>query len=223
MIGFGNLGPGTKLLEEWLRECPTDRRFWLADLRAGLRIHPPRTIYQPLVDLSRDASVLIAVHEEADAGLRVILIKRADDIGTHRGDIAFPGGSVDPGEGRRAAALREAAEETGIAPDTVMIVAALSNHPTIDGMNIWPYVGTLSRLPDPAHRCREVQYVLVKPVSELIAEGAWSRRPWRGSPQFVMDYFEVDGTHAWGTTGMLLRELLEICASGRMTRQKETR
>ena len=220
LTGLGNLRPQGGQLEEWLRARPADRRFWLADLRAGLRIHPPRVIYPPLVSAPRAASVLIVLYEEAAAGLQVILIKRADDIGTHRGDIAFPGGSVDPGEGRRAAALREAAEESGIAPDTVTIEAALSNHPTPEGMDIWPYLATVSRLPDPAHRCREVQQTIVKPLAELVADGAWSRKPWRGRPQIVLDYFDVDGTHAWGTTGALLRELLEICASGRMARHE---
>lgn len=202
-------------LDEWLRREPPDRRLWLADLREGLRSHPARVIHPPLVP-SRDAAVLLPVDEDSTAGLQVVLIERAADIGTHRGDIAFPGGGVERSETHSAAALREAEEEIGISASAVEIIAELSTHPIIEGYVIWPFVGILRHLRDPGHRSCEVERVIVVPLADLVTDGAWWRESWPTDPTVVLDYFAVPGGTAWGTSGSLLRELLEICISGRL-------
>jgi hypothetical protein len=54
LVVVGNFGPGTGQLDEWLRGHPADRRFWLADLRAGLRVGrlsaPASTNHLPVFD-----------------------------------------------------------------------------------------------------------------------------------------------------------------------------
>ena len=60
----------------------------------------------------RPAAVLIAVTDRPEPG--VILTHRPDDMRAHPGQVAFPGGKLDPGEDAVAAALREAHEELGI-------------------------------------------------------------------------------------------------------------
>ena len=69
------------------------------------------------------AAVLVAITERESPG--VILTVRRDDMRTHAGQVAFPGGRIDPGEDAIAAALREAQEELGMEPALVMVAGAI--------------------------------------------------------------------------------------------------
>ena len=71
-------------------------------------------------DIGVAAAVLIGVTERRDPGL--ILTVRREHMRTHAGQVAFPGGRIDPGEDATAAALREAWEELGLDPNEVEIV-----------------------------------------------------------------------------------------------------
>ncbi len=66
----------------------------------------------------------------------MILTVRREHMRTHAGQVAFPGGRIDPGEDATAAALREAWEELGLDPNEVEIVGELDPYRTVTG-----YVG----------------------------------------------------------------------------------
>ena len=87
------------------------------------------------------AAVLIAVTERPDPG--VILTVRRDTMRTHAGQIAFPGGRIDPGEDAVAAALREAWEELGLDPASVDVAAAIEPYRTITGFDVTPVVAAV--------------------------------------------------------------------------------
>lgn len=73
----------------------------------------------------RASAVLIALTDSGD-GPAVLLIERSSTLRTHAGQVAFPGGSLDPTDASpAAAALREAQEETGLDPVSVQVVADL--------------------------------------------------------------------------------------------------
>jgi 8-oxo-dGTP pyrophosphatase MutT (NUDIX family) len=91
------------------------------------------------------AAVLIAITERAEPG--VILTVRREHMRTHAGQIAFPGGRIDPGEEPVAAATREAHEELGLDPATVDIVDELEGYRTITGYIVAPVIGVIP--PDP--------------------------------------------------------------------------
>lgn len=206
------------LLAGWLERDAADRGVVLDDLRVGVDVHPTRIVHPPVVP-SRDAAILVPVFD--DNGLHVVLIERASDIGTNRGEIAFPGGKLDPGESGRVAALREADEEVGIAPAEVEIVASLSTHPTFTGYVIWPYVGLLAGRPALTHESREVARSIVVALDDLLADGAWWQQPWRGGTHLI-NHFAVADKVAWGATGDVLAELLEICIAGRLARTERS-
>jgi 8-oxo-dGTP pyrophosphatase MutT (NUDIX family) len=103
----------------------------------------------------RDAAVLMAVTDRAEPGL--LLTQRPDTMSNHPGQIAFPGGKLEPGEDAIAAALREAEEELAIAASQVRVVGAAQSFVTGTGFNLTPVLGLippdLPIIPDP----REVE------------------------------------------------------------------
>src|SRR5262249_40896412 len=84
----------------------------------------------------RPAAVLIAVPGRPEPG--VILTHRPEDMRAHPGQVAFPGGKLDPGEDAVHAALREADEELAIKPSDVRIIGASDRFITGTGYDVTP-------------------------------------------------------------------------------------
>ncbi len=89
----------------------------------------------------RAAAVLAAVTERESPGL--LLIHRPSHMRAHPGQIALPGGKLDPGEDAVQAALREANEELGIDPDDVRVVGASDSYRTWSGFDITPVIAMI--------------------------------------------------------------------------------
>ena len=87
------------------------------------------------------AAVLIAITERPEPG--VILTHRRADMRKHAGQVAFPGGKLDPGEDAVAAALREANEELGIDPADVRVIGTTDRFVTGTGYEVTPVIATL--------------------------------------------------------------------------------
>ena len=87
------------------------------------------------------AAVLIAVTDRAEPG--VILTVRRENMRTHAGQVAFPGGRLDPGEDAIAAALREAREEIDLDPREVEVVGSLQPYRTVTGYLVTPVVAVV--------------------------------------------------------------------------------
>lgn len=87
------------------------------------------------------AAVLIAVTDKPEPG--VILTVRREHLRTHAGQIAFPGGRVDPGEDAVSAALREADEELALPPAAVEQVGRLDDYRTVTGYVVTPVIGVI--------------------------------------------------------------------------------
>jgi 8-oxo-dGTP pyrophosphatase MutT (NUDIX family) len=80
----------------------------------------------------------------ADDDFDVVYTLRSEDLPSHKGQVAFPGGKRDGCEGSLETALRESAEEIGIVPADVRIVGALDDVSTMAGrFVITPWVGLL--------------------------------------------------------------------------------
>ncbi|WP_209648116.1 NUDIX hydrolase [Kibdelosporangium banguiense] len=83
------------------------------------RLSPPDHV------IARDAAVLILLGE-GPGGPDVLLLRRSDDLGSHAGQVAFPGGKADEGDDFPiGTAIREAVEETGVLPEGVLPVAVM--------------------------------------------------------------------------------------------------
>jgi 8-oxo-dGTP pyrophosphatase MutT (NUDIX family) len=88
------------------------------------------------------AAVLIAITDRPEPG--VILTVRREHLRTHGGQIAFPGGRVDPGEDAVKAALREAQEELSLEPAQVTVAGSLEEYRTVTGYVVSPVVGIVA-------------------------------------------------------------------------------
>lgn len=87
------------------------------------------------------AAVLVAITDRPDPGL--VLTVRRDDMRTHAGQVAFPGGRIDAGESAIQAAIREADEELGLDPDKVEPIAAVDPYRTVTGFLVTPVIAVI--------------------------------------------------------------------------------
>jgi 8-oxo-dGTP pyrophosphatase MutT (NUDIX family) len=163
------------------------------------------------VAASREAAILVPLFAR-DGDAHVVLIERSRSSGSHRGEIAFPGGVLEPGESPARAAVREAHEEIGIPPREVTIVASLDAVPTTTAFVIWPHVGVLAGVPRFTPNPSEVERVITVPLVDLVGEDAQWWEPY--GPSAVQAYALGDAV-GWGTTASLLTEVLTAAADGR--------
>jgi 8-oxo-dGTP pyrophosphatase MutT (NUDIX family) len=157
-------------------------------------------------EASTRAAVLVAVTDRREPG--VILTVRREHLRTHAGQIAFPGGRLDPGEDATSAALREAQEELGLEPSLVRIVGAIDEYRTFTGYVVTPVVGVVPPdLPLTPHE-HEVADRIEAPLLYLLDTanqeertavfGGRERRYWQ---------IEWNGRRIWGATAAMLINL----------------
>jgi 8-oxo-dGTP pyrophosphatase MutT (NUDIX family) len=158
----------------------------------------------------RAAAVLLLFGAGPD-GPDVLLIERAATLRQHAGQPAFPGGAVDPGDrGAAGTALREAAEEVGLDPAGVEVVALLPDlYLAVTDFQITPVVGWWhTRGPVGVADPREVARVEAVPLGEL-ADPA-NRCHVQHPSGYLSLAFAVRGMIVWGFTAILLDAMLTL-------------
>ncbi|MBD8617837.1 NUDIX domain-containing protein [Sphingomonas sp. PP-CE-3G-477] len=152
------------------------------------------------------AAVLIAVTDRADPG--VILTQRTDTMSRHPGQIAFPGGRIDPGEDVVTAALREAEEEIALPRDQVRVIGEADSYRTVTGFQVTPVIGIIP--PDliftPSEA--EVASVFEVPLAFLLDEAnhVEATLEWQGHDRH---YYEImwNERRIWGATAAMIVNL----------------
>lgn len=152
------------------------------------------------------AAVLVAVTDRPEPG--VILTVRREHLRTHAGQVAFPGGRLDPGEAPIEAALREAHEELGLEPSAAQVIAPLDEYRTVTGYVVTPVIAVIPPdLPLTPHEF-EVADWFEAPLAHLL-DPAQQRREsaiFRGRErQFYV--IEWEGRRIWGATAAMLVNL----------------
>jgi 8-oxo-dGTP pyrophosphatase MutT (NUDIX family) len=183
---------------------------WLTDLAAAAArmdvippLQPPRTGGRP--------SAVLVLFGDGPAGPDLLFIERSHRLRDHAGQPAFPGGGIEASDaGPVAAALREAAEEAGVNPDGVEIMATLpelfisrSGFRVVPVLGWWHTPGPVSAV-DP----REVAAVERISVTEL-ADPANRVTVWLPG-RLVGPGFQVKGLLIWGFTAALVDRLLAL-------------
>lgn len=154
----------------------------------------------------RGAAVLAAITDRERPG--VLLIHRPSTMRAHPGQVAFPGGKIDPGETVVEAALREAHEELGIAPGDVRVVGTSDSYPTWSGFDITPVVGLVPPDMELRPNPTEVAQWFEAPLDFVFDPAHQERHTMQGAGR-PYTYWQINwGEHRiWGATAAMLVNL----------------
>ena len=177
--------------------------------RAGHEREPPELFLDQRLEgvtSFRPAAVLVAMTEREEPG--VLLLHRPSDMRAHPGQIAFPGGKIDPGETPVEAALREAWEEMGIHGGAVRVVGEGDVYQTHSGFEITPVLGIVPPDVEITPNPTEVAQWFEAPVGFVLDPANQQQRlvDWEGAPRA---YYEINWREhqIWGITAALIVNL----------------
>ncbi|GAB5377600.1 MAG: hypothetical protein AcusKO_40620 [Acuticoccus sp.] len=154
----------------------------------------------------RRAAVLIALCADPSGAAALILTQRAQHLAAHPGQVAFPGGKIEPGESAADAALREAHEEVALPPGAAQVLGTTMPYLTRTGFLVVP---VLARVREPvrlAPNPGEVDAVFTVPFASVMTP-ANHRRVDTVHEGLPRSYYEVtvDGKRVWGVTAAIMR------------------
>ena len=199
------------LAQRGLNAAPSEAIF---DPRSGRALGPSDWDLDPefMGDLAvmpppRPAAVLVPV--VLRPSLTVLLTQRSHDMASHPGQISFPGGKVEAGDGSAlACALRESNEEIGLPPANVEPLGYLDSYRTGTGFQIVPVVALVRPGFPLCLDTREVTEVFEVPLRFLMdsANHRKDSREWRGRVRFsyAMPY---EDRYIWGATAGMLKNM----------------
>jgi len=177
-----------------------------------------RAIARPAADApappaggGRPASVLLLC-DPSTPGVPLLFVLRSPDLRAHPGQIAFPGGSAEPGDADVVAtALREANEELGVDAENVEVLGLLSPFATVVSDRwLTPVIG-LERSPS---KLRSDEFEIAEwfrvDIAELLVAPHSVRELERDGVRRRVHFYEASQRVIWGVTGGILHELLVL-------------
>lgn len=194
-LALAGLSPSAPCADRDRLDTPSD-----FDLSPELVADVPRTPLTP-------AAVLVPII--ARPQLTVLLTKRPETMSRHPGQIAFPGGRMEPADSDPiATALREAREEIGLDPSFVETLGYLDTYRTGTGFRIFPVVSLVREGFTLKLDAREVADAFEVPLAFLMDEANHriETRSWRGQDRrFYAMPFEQ--RYIWGATAGIVKNM----------------
>jgi 8-oxo-dGTP pyrophosphatase MutT (NUDIX family) len=183
--------------------------FSPVDLETGER----RPRVAPPGSDSRRAAVLVPILVE-DEDARVVYTVRKDDLADHAGQISFPGGSIESGDGSlMETALREAEEEIDLSPELVEVVGELEEmYIPPSNFRVSPFVGLLPPGAEMILAPEEVEEIFTVSLTTLTANETFQKVLWhRDGRDYEVPVFAIEGPvprKIWGATAAMTAVLL---------------
>lgn len=179
-------------------------------LTSVLKAHPPHRVK---IGRARHAAVLIPIVAVVEPTL--IFTVRTDTLSSHKGQISFPGGSIDPTDPTpEHGALREAQEELGLDPIGVRVLGELDSFPTfVSGYVVTPFVGWLDEKPELQPNPAEVAQVLHVPIEDLAEDIRREPGFEHGGNHYPTEAWVWRDHVIWGVTARIIRQFLERLAA----------
>ncbi len=157
------------------------------------------------------AAVLVPLVERG--GPHVIFAKRTDRVGTHRGQISFPGGTIDPADRSPLdAALRESEEEVGLPRAAVEPLGALDDTETFaTQFVITPWVGVVREPVVWRPDGEEIEEVIEVPFASLVERANFRVEHWeRDGVVRPVYFYDWGGEVIWGATARIVKHYLDL-------------
>lgn len=157
----------------------------------------------------KHSAVLIPLWEDAGR-IRTVLGLRPQTMSSHRGQIAFPGGRVDPTDPSLLhTALREAHEEVGIGDDLVELTVPLDHTWSIQRYLVAPWAAWLHSVPALVPSPNEIERMIVADLAALIDPAAHSsERVERDGLCVTMHEYRIGNDRVWGLTAGIIYSLI---------------
>ena len=180
-----------------------------AALKSALQKYEPPPIPPQFRDHAK-ASVMVLVREGSRPSL--VLTERTSHLSSHAGEVAWPGGRVEPADANPlAAGLRETFEEIGVPQAAVTVIGELPGEISKFGLWVMPYVGLISADQAVTANPSEVASIFEIPMDWLSANPPKEieRLDRHGETQWAPVYYF--GNHrVWGLTALILASLVDI-------------
>jgi 8-oxo-dGTP pyrophosphatase MutT (NUDIX family) len=175
-------------------------------LRQALTRHEREALELPEF---RRAAVLVPILDTPEAP-EVLFTVRSGGLSNHAGQIAFPGGRVDPGETVEETAIRETLEETGLVVPPEALLGRMSDHPSPAAYVVTPVVGLVPWPQELRPNPDEVDECFTVPLAELRTLAPHTEE--RTHPLFrrKLHFYPYGERMIWGLTGNVLKELLDL-------------
>ncbi|MBX3579591.1 MAG: CoA pyrophosphatase [Rhizobiaceae bacterium] len=186
-----------------------DRGPFAAADYADMRLNPDYAELMKTMAL-REAAVLVPIVDHPREAT-VLLTKRQEKLRSHSGQVAFPGGRIDPTDASpEDAALREAYEEIGLPPSEVEIVGRMPDYPAGSGFSIAPVFGIVRPGTPLTINEDEVEAAFEVPLRFLMdpANHSQDSRVWGDKERFFYR-MPFEGWMIWGVTAGIIRTVYE--------------
>ncbi len=181
----------------------------IADIIAGSTPHRPRA---DTVGGRPPSAVLVPFSDGSD-GPELVFTRRAWHLRSHKGEVCFPGGRLEPGDPDLVTtALRETHEEIDLPPSAVRVVGELDRLTTVSSPSyIVPFVGLIDRSQPLTPAINEVDGILRVSLRELADPGIFREELWtRDGNEMPIFFFELVGDTLWGATARMVHNLLRL-------------